>query len=206
MNPGKLTRGVDRGEYNRRQGDMFDKVARVFDERSTDVEEKLEQIVSSADIKAGDAVLDVGSGTGALIAHILKTKPSNVVACDLSKGMLDQAKSKYGSSVTYVQQDVIDLPGKEGPFDVVFCNAVFGNVYDQRLALQAIQMLLKPGGRLVISHPLGKDFVRKLKENRPWIDELPDENRMRPLMDSSGLKLIQFVDLPGFYLAIAEKL
>lgn len=198
-------RDIDRDEFNRQQGEMFDKVAQLFDELSVDVDGKLEDIVKSAQIKAGDAILDVGSGTGALIAPILKTMPSKVVACDLSLGMIKQAKAKYGPSVKYVHQDVIDLPGKEGPFDVVFCNAVFGNVYDQQLAVQAIQKLLKEGGRLVISHPLGKDFVKKLNEKRPWIKELPDKRKIRNLVESNGFKLILFIDDPDFYLAIAEK-
>jgi ubiquinone/menaquinone biosynthesis C-methylase UbiE len=200
--------GNSREIFNRRQGEIFDKVAQSFDRlKPPDVEEKLEDIVKSAQIKAGDVILDVGSGTGALLAPILKAMPSKVVACDLSREMLAQAKEKYGSSVKYVQRDVIDLPGKEGPFDVVFCNAMFGNIYDQQLALQAIHTLLKEGGRLIISHPMGKDFVRRLKELRPeTIKELlPGESEIGPLVEPEGFKVIQFVDEPEFYLAIAEK-
>ncbi len=198
----------ERTAHNRRQEEGFDQVADTFDRLlPSDMTERLEGIVSSAQIKAGDAVLDVGTGTGALIAPILKAMPSEVVACDLSRKMLAQAKAKYGRSVKYVQQDVIDLPGKEGPFDVVFCNAVFGNIYDQRQALKAIHSLLAEGGRLVISHPMGKDFVRRLKEVRPEynIKELPDESEITPLLESQGLSLIEFVDEPELYLAIAKK-
>ena len=120
--------------------------------------------------------------------------------------MLTKAKAKYGRSVKYVQQDVIDLPGKEGPFDVVFCNAVFGNIYDQRQALKAIHSLLAEEGKLVISHPMGKDFVRRLKERYPEdITELPDGSSIGPLLESGGFSLIQFIDEPELYLAIAKK-
>ena len=68
--------GNSREIFNRRQGEIFDKVAQSFDRlKPPDVEEKLEDIVKSAQIKAGDAILDVGSGTGALLAPILKAMP-----------------------------------------------------------------------------------------------------------------------------------
>ncbi len=198
--------GNSREISNQRQAERFDQVAKAFDGAApADKEERLEDIVKSARIKAGEAILDVGSGTGALLVPILRAMPSKVVACDLSKEMLAQAEAKYGTSVKYVQQDVCDLPAKEGPFDVVFCNGMFGNIYDQQLALQTIHTLLTEGGRLVISHPLGKDFVRQLKEVNPELKELPDESEIGPLVEPEGFKVIQFVDEPEFYLAIAEK-
>lgn len=201
--------GDPRRAHNARQARAHDDVAEAFDglkaSRYPGEEEKLESIVESAQLQAGEAILDVGSGTGALLGAILKAEPSEIVACDLSAKMLELAKAKYGAAVRYVQQDVIDLPGKAGPFDVVFCNAVFGNIYDQQLAIQAIHALLKEGGRLVISHPLGKDFVRRLGDRNEDIKELPDESGLASLLEPEGLSLTEFVDEPEFYLAIAHK-
>ncbi len=52
--------------------------------------------------------------------------------------------------------DIADVPPAQGPADAVFLNAVFGNVFDQRAALLAAALLLRPGGSVVISHPLGR--------------------------------------------------
>ena len=56
--------------------------------------------------------------------------------------------------------DVCDLPAYQGPFHAAFFNAVFGNVADQRAALLAVALQLRPGGHLVISHPLGRAWVQ----------------------------------------------
>lgn len=41
--------------------------------------------------------------------------------------------------------DFVDLPVYQGTFDVVFMNAVFGNFFDQRLALIKAVTMMKPG-------------------------------------------------------------
>jgi SAM-dependent methyltransferase len=46
------------------------------------------------------------------------------------------------------------------PFDAAFFNAVFGNLHDQREALLRVALLLRPGGHIVISHPLGSEWLR----------------------------------------------
>ena len=56
--------------------------------------------------------------------------------------------------------DIADLPTFQGPFDAVFFNAVFGNVADQKAALTAAALRLKPGGHAVISHPLGRAWLQ----------------------------------------------
>jgi ubiquinone/menaquinone biosynthesis C-methylase UbiE len=149
----------------------------------------------------------VGTGTGVLIPLILKHHPSRVLACDLSGEMLQRASRRYGDRVTTLQADVVDIPLDQGPFGVVFCNAAFGNVYDQRETLEAIAGLLSPLGRLVISHPLGSAFVRRLKEGSPQyhLKDLPNEKQLRQLLDGTGLILAQFTDEPDLYVAICEK-
>ena len=55
---------------------------------------------------------------------------------------------------------MVDLPAFQGPFDAAFFNAVFGNVADQKAALTAAALLLKPGGNAVVSHPLGRPWLQ----------------------------------------------
>ena len=56
--------------------------------------------------------------------------------------------------------DICELPTYQGPFHAAFFNAVFGNVADQRAALLAGALQLRPGGHLVISHPLGRAWLQ----------------------------------------------
>ena len=158
-------------------------------------------------LELSDAVLDVGTGTGVLLPLILKRHPSRVVACDLSGEMLQRASRRFGDRVVTLQTDVVDIPLDQGPFGVVFCNAAFGNVYDQRETLEAIAVLLGPMGRLVISHPMGSAFVRRLKEGSPQyhLKDLPNEKQLRRLLDGTGLIMARFTDEADLYLAICEK-
>ena len=102
---------------------------------------------------------------------------------------------------------MVDIPPDQGPFGVVFCNAAFGNVHDQRETMEATAGLLGSRGRLVISHPMGSEFVRRLKEGSPQyhLKDLPNEKQLRQLLDETGLTLAHFTAEPDLYLAICEK-
>ena len=201
-------RPATRRAHNYAQQRAFDEVANVFEQPPPeDVLQRLEMVVDTANIQPGEAVLDVGTGTGVLIPFILKHQPSRVLACDLSGEMLQRASRRFGDSVVTLQADVVDIPLDQGPFGVVFFNAAFGNVYDQRETVEAIAGLLSPGGRLIISHPLGSAFVRRLREDSPQyhLKDLPDETQLMQLLDGTGLVLARFTDETDLYLAICEK-
>jgi len=123
----------------------------------------------------------VGTGTGALLPFLLPYLDENagekrIVGMDLSAGMLVVARERFPRA-SFWQGDVLDLPviyeregGKEeGLFTAVFFNACFGNVFDQARALREVGKLVKKGGRVVISHPLGADFVEELRRRSPSV-------------------------------------
>lgn len=198
-----------RREHDRKQAAVFDRVADIFEEPiPEEIMARLETIVASAGIREGAAILDVGTGTGVLIPLILRFKPARVVACDLSPEMLARARAKFGDEVRFVELDVVDLRGEEGPFDAVFCNAMFGNVYEQEEAVVAICSLLANEGKLVISHPMGRGFVNKLSRRSKAlrIKKLPDRVALESLLEPHGLRLVTLTDEPNLYIAIAEKL
>ncbi|MBW2266755.1 MAG: hypothetical protein JRF28_11470 [Deltaproteobacteria bacterium] len=78
---------------NQIQNDFFSGLIHVFDPPLPEgVLNRLEQIVATAQIKKGEYVLDVGSGTGVLIPLIDAYTPQAIYACDLSRTMLDHLK------------------------------------------------------------------------------------------------------------------
>jgi len=78
-----------------------------------------------------------------------------------------------------------------GAGSVVF-NAVFGNVFDQRAALEAAAALLQEGGRIVISHPLGRAFHERLRAGEIDIvpHALPDTATLSRLLSSLPLEVV----------------
>ncbi len=197
---------LSREQHNRLQAESFDRSAHLFEAPlPQEVLQRLEAVVEAAQMEPGAAVLDVGTGTGVLLPYILARDPGLVVACDLSSEMLRHAKARFGARIRFLRVDVVDLSLE--PFDRIFCNGMFGNFFDQDLALAALSGLLKEGGRLVISHPLGRAFVHRLHQENPELvpHDLPEEEPLRQMLGRVGLILTYFVDQPGLYLAVAEK-
>ena len=86
---------------------------------------------------------------------------------DVSPQMLQKSRERFGQppvlgntpAVRYWCGDCCALPTYQGSADAVFINAVFGNMLDEKAALQKASFLLKDGGHVVISHPLGSAHV-----------------------------------------------
>lgn len=103
--------------------------------------------------------------------------------------------------------DVMDLPDYMGPFDVVFCNAVYGNLHNPREALLKLLLMTKPGGYVVISHPLGSKWHQKYSAANPDIvpHPLPSEASLESdILYDLPAKLVQFIDNDEIYLTILQ--
>ena len=65
-------------------------------------------------------VLDVGTGTGGLVATLLASDlPCVVTGLDLSMGYLAKARERVGNAATFVQGDATALPFPDQSFDLV---------------------------------------------------------------------------------------
>jgi ubiquinone/menaquinone biosynthesis C-methylase UbiE len=168
------------------------------------VPERLKTTVRESGLKAGEKVLDVGTGTGILIGYILKYRPSEIHACDLAENMLERVKQKFPRVITHLY-DVKDLPLPDDALDVVFINGCFSNILDKSKSLRNLHRLLRKQGRLVISHPLGRSFIVELKQHTPFhLDLLPDEVEAGDLLDRHGFEMVEFRDDFAFYLVVAK--
>lgn len=108
-------------------------------------------------IRQGDAVLDVGSGSGTdtLIAAML-TGPSGVVyGLDMTQAMREKLQrivaAKQIGHVRVVEGNAEHIPLPDASIDVVTSNGVLNLVPDKPTAFGEIARVLKPGGRLQIS-------------------------------------------------------
>jgi len=94
--------------------------------------------------RAGERILDVGCGDGALTAQIAAAG-ADVVGCDADPSML-QGTSARGLQT--LAADMRSLPFYD-EFDAVFSNAALHWVREQDAVLQGIARALRPGGRFV---------------------------------------------------------
>jgi ubiquinone/menaquinone biosynthesis C-methylase UbiE len=197
-------RRLDLKNYNRLQSDFFDKTIDIFTKPlPLEIQASLKRIVSLADLKPKSIILDVGTGTGALIPYFFSYKPKRIIACDLSKKMLSYLKKEFPQVETYLM-DVKDLSLKDKSVDAVFFNAVWANIGDKEGALKNIKRMLKPKGKMIISHPEGKEFVDELSKTMPFpLDPLPDEKSLTSLLKNYGFMLKIYIDEPKFFFALA---
>lgn len=211
---------IDR--HAKTQAKYFNEKVKIFNQSiPNDIVQKTLKIVNSTQIDPDDRILDIGTGTGVLIEHFLNSgvPPSNILGLDLTINMVKTASDKY-KEVYFGHGDFLKFPNDtyfylnnaaiqyELPqFSKIFFNACFGNIIDQSKAITKAMSLLANLGKIIISHPLGNSFVKKLHDSDPEIvpHSLPDLEFYDNMTSRHNLKLVQFEDSQDFYLAILVK-
>ena len=190
-------------EHQRRR---FNELVDVFDRpQPPDVMARLREIVASAELRPGAVVLDVGTGVGVLIPLIQSYQPSTVLACDVAEKMLQRVQDKYPGIRTY-HTDIASLDLASTSVDAIFMNGMYGNIADKPAAGHNTARMLQSGGRLVVSHPEGRDFVDQLRATSDlFIESLPTKEEFEGLLEPLGLEVIAYRDEPRLYLMVARK-
>ena len=122
------------------------------------------QLVRFAGIRAGDRVLDVGSGTG--VAAVTAARlGAQVTGSDLSPHLLEQARENAqlaGVELEWREADVENLPFGDGEFDTVISQ--FGHMFAPRPEVAVSEMLrvLRPGGTIAFSTWPPDQFVAQM--------------------------------------------
>ena len=98
-------------------------------------------------IPPGKAVLELGCGTGDLLASV---QPAFGVGMDLSLGMVQKARRKY-PNLHFLQGDAEAIPLSER-FDFVILSDLIGHLYDIQTTLERIRRVCKPETRIVITY------------------------------------------------------
>ncbi len=110
-------------------------------------------LVEFAGVTAGEAVLDVATGTG-VVAVTAARAGARVKGIDLTPALLEEARKNaalIGASIEFREGDAEALPYRDGEFEVVLSQ--FGHMFAPRPHLVVKEMLrvLKPGGRIAFS-------------------------------------------------------
>lgn len=184
----------------------FNELVDVFDApQPAEVLARLRQIVRSAGLREKEVVLDVGSGVGVLIPLIQASRPSAIFACDVAEKMLQRVHRRY-PDVETCQDDIAVLGLATESVDVIFMNAMYGNIADKPAACLNAARMLRPGGRLVVSHPEGRVFVDRLRiTSAVLVESLPTREEFLQLLEPLGLHVVRYRDDPNLYLMVAKK-
>ena len=109
--------------------------------------------VRKFDVTERRSILDVGSGAGQILGHLLRVaRPdAGIVAYDLSQQMLRRARNRVKSRrPRYIAGDLMYLPFADDTFDCVTCGWVIEHLPDPTPGLAEIGRVLAPGGSALI--------------------------------------------------------
>ena len=151
---------VPTGEKAKRVARVFDSVAARYDIMNDVMSAGLHRVwkamtISQANVRPGQRVLDVASGTGDLaLAFAKKVGPhGKVVMTDINGQMLSRGRNRLidaGYPTEAVVCDAEHLPFPEAEFDLVTVAFGLRNMTDKLAALKQMHRVLKPGGKLMV--------------------------------------------------------
>ncbi len=122
-------------------------------------------LVRYARVTGGQAVLDVGTGTG-VVAITARNIGARVTGLDLTPALLEQAKESATlaghDDITWHEGDAEALPFADACFDVVLSQ--FGHMFAPRPEVAVSEMLrvLKPGGVIAFATWPGEQLIGRM--------------------------------------------
>lgn len=111
--------------------------------------------ITRADLRPGERVLDLGTGTAALAVEAarLVSTTGTVTGLDISPDMLSLAKKRVNASahtnIELRQGRAEEIPAGDAAYDVVLASLSIMYVIDRSAAAREVRRVLRPGGRLV---------------------------------------------------------
>ena len=122
----------------------------LYDHRAGFVSQAAADLVDLLAPSSGEAILDLGCGTGTL-AGAIAARGARVVGLDASPQMIAQARAAWPAIDFAVGdgQALSSVDGFLGAFDAVFSNAALHWMTDAEAVARGMAGALKPGGRLV---------------------------------------------------------
>ncbi len=168
----------------------------------------LDLVVVRCQVRAGDRVLDIGTGTGELARRFAQHRDCRVVGLDPSQVMIDAARRKaaegqWGEVLFQVsEKPFLEIPYPGGAFDAVASTQAFHHLHERHKAAAVREMarvLRSPeeaqgrgGGRLAIGDPMFENRAALEAALARWPDDLEEEyfaylETLEPMFHEAGL-------------------
>ena len=172
--------------------EFFDMLAPEWDNnevRSTP--QRINHILDLISIDRGMDILDLGTGTGVLMPYLSQRVgvDGKILGVDLSDGMLEIAKRKYGSlnNVEFLKIDFEEqiIPGN---YDIALLYSVYPHLHYPKDTIDWLfKMNIKPGGKIIIAFPSDEKFINEIHHSRGAdSDCLPEASELSKTISGWG--------------------
>jgi ubiquinone/menaquinone biosynthesis C-methylase UbiE len=171
-----------------------------FEVESREIARWHREIVAAMDLEPGDAVVDIGAGTGLFLEALAHTvgESGAVYAIDISEPFVEHMRQRaidLGLGQVRAQlcsEDSIDLP--RASVDVAFACDVYHHFEYPQSTLASIHSALRPGGEFVIV-----DFERIPGVTSPWLMEHVRAGKevFTAEIEAAGFDLVEEITIDG---------
>ncbi len=150
---------------------FFDNQAQFWDAQQIRNEEIIDIILCKGGVREGVSVLDVACGTGVLFPDYKKRKVASVTGIDISRQMVNIAKSKFP------EYDVICDDAEtyyfEKKYDAVMIYNAFPHFINAERLIENLSKAIKIDGRLTVAHGMSKEVLEKCHSDKAKNISLP---------------------------------
>lgn len=189
--------------------EFFTARAAGWDARYAADEPAFVRAVLDLGLRPGDRVLDAGCGTGRTLPALREAVgPTGVVlGVDLTPAMLTAAREAGRDRLGWLGVgDVTRLPVRSGVLDASFAAGLIDHLPSPEEALRELARVTRPGGSLMLFHPLGRATLAA-RHGRDLSDDDPRARaRLDPLLTATGWTLTDYLDEDARFLALAQRL
>ncbi|KAI3826346.1 hypothetical protein L1987_00393 [Smallanthus sonchifolius] len=167
--------------------------------------QNIDKIISAGKVGEDSKVL-ISTGSEGFVDRVVDTRScKQLLVVHDSLFVLACIKEKY-DKVKCWQGELIFVPEKWAPFDVVFLYFLPALTFELNQVFGALSKVCAQGARIVISHPKGREMLEKQKAEYPdvVVSDLPDKPTLESVVSHHSFTIVDFVDQPGFYIAVLE--
>src|SRR5262245_15810395 len=162
-----------------------------------------------AELRPGDIVVDLGSGSGmdTFIAALKVDSRGKVTGVDMTdeqRGKAQRLRDRDGFlNVTYLNGCIEDVPLPDRCADAVISNGVINLATDKSKVFREAARLLRTGGRLVVADivtevQLPDNIVRNATLWAACIGGAAQRDNYREIIDAAGLRVVRVEDNPQY--------